>query len=168
MAIGASRMGGRGTLDVSAGGLAFEGTILGASPVVPMWASVAVLCLGVAFSSAVPHAEVYLAPATVLIVGSILWLRYRAEYGRTGVFRVPWSEVEHVVRLPSAPDVVAFVFSRPIAGGRTPEQVFFAATEGLDALVGAVREDAPGALTIDVESALLPQPEGSIEEPEPG
>ena len=35
------------------------------------------------------------------------------------------------VSLASAPDVLAFVFSRPIDGGRTPEQVFFTATEGL-------------------------------------
>lgn len=167
VALGASRMGGRGTVAVSAGGLAFEGTILGASPVVPMWASVAVLCIGVAFSSLVPHAERYLTPATGVIVSAIVWLRYRAEYGRTGVFRVPWSEVEHVVRLASAPDVMAFVFAHPIAGGRTPEQVFFSATEGIETLVRAVRDDAPPALTIDVESALLPQPVGSVDEPEP-
>jgi hypothetical protein len=157
--LGTARMAGRGSVEVTSGGLALDGTIVGGSPPLPVWASLVVAVVGTAIAASVPAFQNPVMAVTILAVGGILWLRFRAEGGRHGIFRVPWAEVEHVVRLASNPDVVAFVFAHPIDGARSPDQVFFAATAGVDALVDELRADAPPSLTIDVESALLPSPE---------
>jgi hypothetical protein len=149
----ASRVAGRGSVDVTGGGVTVDGRIVGGESPIPPWASLAVLGAGLLISALVPHAERFLPPATVVVVGVILWFRYRAEFGVVGAFHVPWAEVEHVVRLPSAPDVVGIVFARPLAGAGSPEQVFFAPAAGVEPFVATLRAAAPGHLTWDLESA---------------
>jgi hypothetical protein len=148
-----ARVAGRGAVDVTPGGLVVEGRILGAESAIPWWASLGVLAVGLLVARLVPNAERVLTPATVLVVGGILWFRYRAEFGMAGAFTVPWSDVEHVVRMPSAPGVVAVVLSRPLAGPGTPEQIFFGPTEGPETFLAALRAAAPAHLTWDTESA---------------
>lgn len=165
----AARVAGRGSVDVNGGGITVDGRIVGGESPIPPWASLAVLGAGLLISALVPHAERILPPATVLVVGVILWFRYRAEFGVAGAFHVPWAEVEHVVRLPSAPDVVGIVFARPLAGAGTPEQVFFAPTAGVEPFVASLRAAAPAHLTWDLESAaarLAAQQSGADEDAE--
>lgn len=154
VAIGAARVSGRGSIQVSEAGLAFEGTIHGGGPPVSPLISLLLLAAGLAIFALVPSAERALAPLTALAAALLLWLRYRADFGRSGTFSLSWSEIEHAVRLASAPDVLAIVLSRPISGRGSPEQVFFSPTLGVEELVAAMREHAPQALTIDTESAL--------------
>jgi hypothetical protein len=156
--MGAARVTGRGVVHVSSDGLTVEGTIFGAGPQISPWASLLVLICGLCISTFVPNAERVLTPATVLVVGGIVWLRYRAEYGQSGTFAVRWPEVEHVVRLASSPDVVAVVLARPLGGRGSPEQVFFAPAGGVEQMVEAIREFGPSTLTVDVESAMRPSP----------
>lgn len=164
----AARVGGRGVVEISGRGLVVQGRILGADSPIPSWASLVVLGLGLLVSLVVPNAERILTPATILVVGGILWFRYRSEFGQDGSFDVTWADVEHVVRLPSAPHVVAVVLARPLAGPGTPEQFFFAPTEGIDLFVAALRAAAPPHLTWDLESAERPLVTGSeAEEGEP-
>src|SRR5687767_7660828 len=86
VAMGAARVTGRGVVHVSADGLTVEGTIFGAGPQISPWASLLVLLCGLCISAFVPHAERVLTPATVLVVGGIIWLRYRSEFGQSGTF----------------------------------------------------------------------------------
>jgi hypothetical protein len=157
--MGAARVSGRGSIEVTGGVLAVEGRILGAESPIPSWASLVVLGVGVLISALVPHAERILTPATVVAVAAILWVRYRAEFGLSGVFRVPWADVEHVVRMPSAPDVVAIVLARPLAGAGTPEQFFFAPAGGVDPFVHALQRSAPAHLGWDLRSADVAHPQ---------
>jgi hypothetical protein len=162
--MGAARVTGRGVVHVSADGLTVEGTIFGAGPQISPWASLLVLLCGLCISVFVPHAERVLTPATVLVVGGIVWLRYRSEFGQSGTFAVRWPEVEHVVRLASSPDVLAVVLSRPLGGRGSPEQVFFAPAGGVESMVEAIREFAPSTLTMDVDSGLRPSPASQPDE----
>lgn len=158
VAIGFARVTGRGELHLSDAGLAIDAELQGTSSRIPAWSSLVVLGVGAAISALVPHAERILTPATVAIVAGFMWMRYRAEYGVASRFVVAWSGVEHVVRMQSAPDVVAFVLAGPIAGRGTPEQVYFAPADGVDALFAEVRAAAPAHLSLDPGDARPAEP----------
>ncbi|MEZ4235756.1 MAG: hypothetical protein R3F59_06250 [Myxococcota bacterium] len=148
--VGIARLAGPGTVRVGAGGLAFEGPVLGVESRVPVYGSVAVLAAAAVGSVLVPGGEQVLLPLAVLGVAGMMALRMRSEVGVGGRHVVPWARVEHVVRLPSAPDTVAFVLDGPVGGRGTPEQVYFAPTAGVEALVEALRARGPVGLSMDV------------------
>ncbi|MEQ1504499.1 MAG: hypothetical protein ABMB14_19835 [Myxococcota bacterium] len=150
VAIAVPRVAGRGAIGVSADGLVVDGTVFGSAWTVSPWAAFAVVVVGLAISSLVPHAERVLTPATTILALGLIWLRYRADFGRTATFRLGWTDVEHVVRLPADPSVVAFVLARPLSGWGSPEQLFFAPTGGVDGLVDALRSEAPASLSIEI------------------
>jgi hypothetical protein len=158
-AIAAPRVAGRGRVEVGPAGLSFDGRVVDAPSPIPPWSSVVVLIAALLVYRFVPGAERVLLPGTAVLVAGLLWLRYRAETGQDRVYAVPWADLEHVARLPASPDVLAFVLARPLGGNGGPEQVFFAATEGMDALVGALRECAPPTLSWDLHSADRGEPD---------
>lgn len=146
----APRVAGKGFLHVSESGLTVEGAIIDA-PSFPTWrVSVGLLLLAVIVSLFVDRPTHILGPLTALALLTWFWARFRAEQGHRGSYAVPWSEVEHVVRLPSDPEVLGFVLAGPLAREGTPEQVFFAPTAGVEALIDALRADGPAALPIDL------------------
>lgn len=152
-AVAAPRVSGRGTLDVSSQGLVVEGQILDVPPF-PLWkvtVPLAVAALIVFF--VVDRPTHILGPMTMVALLLYFWSRFRAEYGSHGRHAIPWHMVEHVVRMPADPDVIGLVLARPLAGDGTPEQVFFAPTQGVEHLVVVIRANGPTALTIDLESA---------------
>jgi hypothetical protein len=97
-----------------------------------------------------------LGPLTALALLLYFWGRFRSESGQHASYAVPWSDVEHVVRLPSDPEVLGFVLARPIGAEGTPEQVFFAPTAGVDTLIDALRADGPPSLPIDLPDPTEP------------
>lgn len=159
--MGTPRMSGRGAVDAGADGVAFDGRIVDVESAVPRWATAAVLGVALVINALAPKAAPVLLPLALAAVLGIVFLRYRAEAGRVGVFRVPWAQVEHVVRLPTDVDVIAIVLARPLVP-RGPEQVFFRATDGSDALVEALRAEAPRELTFHLD--VTPEP---AEDPSP-
>jgi hypothetical protein len=152
------RVVGKGTVETGPSGLKVEGKVLSAVPT-PSRTAWSLLLLAVVLVAAfVPDSERILVPAMVLAVGGAMFLHWRAEYGLAGGFEVPWSDVEHVVRLASARDVVAIVFTRPARGWGSPEAVYFEPSLGVEAVGAALRADAPAALTMDLESGLAEHP----------
>jgi hypothetical protein len=154
--VGIARVVGRGSVSVSAGGLVFEGRATRA-PVVPPGVLAAAGAALILVGALVPGSERVVVP--LLLGGTLLavWMGWRSEYGSPGRFEVPWSGIEHVVRLPADHDVVAIVLSGALAGAGSPEQVYFAPSNGVLAFVEALREAAP-ALSVDLDSALREPP----------
>ena len=154
--VAAPRVAGRGFLHVTEGGLTVEGAVVDA-PTFQTWrvslGLLAVAVLAVAFVDNPTH---ILGPVTVAALLLYFWSRFRSEYGHQGSFAVPWSDVEHVVRLPADPEVVGFVLARPLGAAGTPEQVFFAPTQGVEALIDALRADGPASLPIDLPDPAEP------------
>lgn len=152
VAMGVARVNGRGTLTATTMGLQVEGRVTRAPPVSPgLLGAVGFALLSI--GALVPGAEPVAVP---LLIGGTLagvWMAWRSEYGAAGRYDVPWAQVEHVVRLPADHDAVAILFSGPFAGPGSPEQVYFAPSNGVDALATALRDAAPD-LPIDLESAL--------------
>jgi hypothetical protein len=166
VALEAARLSGRGMLEVGPAGLAFDGALQGVESRIPSWAWLAVLAVAAAGSVVIPDGEQVLMPGAVLVVGVLMWLRFRSDVGVAGVHSVPWSQVEHVVRLPSSPDTLAFVLTGPVAGHGSPEQVYFAPTAGIEDLVDALRSAGPASLTIDTASAEEADPAPADDESE--
>lgn len=67
--------------------------------------------------------------------------------------------MDHVVRMQTPPDVVAFVLTGPIAGRGTPEQVYFAPKDGVEALFDALKAAAPPTVTVDTGTDRREVPE---------
>ena len=155
--MGVARAVGRGVVTVSPTGLSIEGRVTRAPPLPP--ALLGGVGVGLVLVGAIaPGAERVVLPLLLVATLGGVWMGWRAEYGASGRFEMPWSSVEHVVRLPADPDVVAILFAGPLAGTGSPEQVYFAPSNGIEALAAALREGAP-ALTIDLDSALREAPE---------
>jgi hypothetical protein len=153
VAMGVARVSGPGAVTVAAQGLRVEGRV-SVSPPVPR--SV-LLVLGAALLLAgalVPGADRVALPLLVLGTLGAVWMAWRAEYGARGNVEVPWSAIEHVVRLPADHEVVAIVLSGPLSGRGSPEQLYFAPSNGVDALVASLEDHAPPTLSIDLHSAL--------------
>jgi hypothetical protein len=163
VAIAAPRMSGRGTVEVSEAGVTFDGRLMSVEPPIPAWSSAVVLLVGLVLGRVFPGSEAVLLPASLVAVVGIVGWRYRAELGTTRAHTLAWTELEHVVRLQSQPDVLAFVLTKPIGGRNGPEQLFFEATEGWGALADAVTTFAPGGTTIRVALDLEdPDPPDAI------
>jgi len=149
-AVQTPRVSGRGFLGVSGRGLTVEGAIADA-PVFATWAiPLVLLAVAVAVVVFVDRPTQVLGPLSAAAMVWYFWSRFRSETGRHGSYAVPWSDVEHVVRLPSDPEVLGFVLARPLGPPGSPEQVFFAPTVGIDALIDALRADGPASLPIDL------------------
>ena len=152
------RVTGKGSIETTPSGLKVEGKVLSAVPK-PSRLVWSLLLLGVVLIAAfVPSSERVLVPAMTLAVGVAAYLHWRAEYGLAGGFEVPWTDVEHVVRLASARDVVAILFTRPVKGWGSPEAVYFEASLGAEAVGAAFRADAPETVTMDLDSGLEESP----------
>ncbi len=153
VSLGAARVAGPGSLIVEEGQLRVEGRVSAEPPLSRTALAVAggVLLL---VGAVVPGADRVVLPVLGLGTAVGVWWTWRSEVGVHGVHEVEWSRVEHVARLPGDPDVVAIVLSGPLAGRGTPEQLYFAAANGAEALVAALRESGPRGLSMDVESAL--------------
>lgn len=159
VSIGAARVSGPGSIEVSTSSLRVDGRVASAPPIsrtALLAAGAALLLVGVVF----PGADRVALP--LLLLGTLggVWLSWRSEYGVRGVHEVPWSRVEHVARLPADPEVLAIVLAGPVAGLGSPEQLYFAAANGADQLVAALREHAPAGLSMDLDSALREPPPG--------
>lgn len=157
---------GKGSIETTASGLKVEGRVLSAVPQ-PSRLTGSVLLLGVVLIAVfVPDSERLLVPAMVVVVGIGLFLHWRAEYGMSGGFEVPWSDVDHVVRLASARDVVAILFTGPVKGWGSPEAVYFQPSLGVEAVGVAFRSDGPAGVSMDLESALADGPDAPVDDEE--
>jgi len=159
-AMSAARVAGPGTLELNRTGLRVRGAIVDAAPPVANPAWIVLLLLGVALLVAafVPHSERFLTPfVTVVTLGWMGW-RFANSRGRTRTFDVPWSMVEHVVRMPADPDVLGIVLSGPVAGRGTPEQLFFAPSGGIDDLVVGFVKEGPDGLEVRVDTVPAKPP----------
>jgi len=154
---------GKGSIETTPAGLKVEGKVLTAVPQ-PSRLTWSILLLGVVLvASFVPHSERVLVPAMTLFVGVGMFLHWRAAYGMSGGFEVSWAEVDHVVRLGSARDVVAVLFTRPVNGWGSPEAVYFEPSLGVEAVGAAIRADGPATVSIDLDSALAPEPDAAVD-----
>lgn len=154
VAVSAPRLSGRGVLVVSSSGLTVEGDLVDVAPPIPWWRlGVPVVAVAVAFAFRSDNPGQILGPVVMAALLLYFWSRFRAEFGQSGAFEVPWSAIEHVVRLPADPEVLGFVLAGPIGRAGTPEQVFFAPVAGVESLAAAILEAAPSSLSVDLESA---------------
>ena len=148
-----ARVTGPGVIEVTEAGLRIDGRVSSVSRVprgVLVAAGVGLLVLG----AVVPGGERPASAALLALVAWGVWITFRSEYGWRGVHAVAWAQVEHVARLPADPDVVAIVLSAPIAGAGSPEQVYFAPSNGVEWLAEALRALGPPGLSMDLDSAL--------------
>jgi hypothetical protein len=153
-AMSAARVAGRGSIELTAKGLRVRGALVDSAPPIANPAWVVLLLLGVALLVAafVPHSEWFLTPfVTVVTLGWMGW-RFANSRGRSRTLDVPWTVIEHVVRMPADPEVLGIVLSRPIAGRGTPEQIFFAPAGGVDELVVAFVNEGPDGLEVRVDT----------------
>ena len=153
VSISAARVVGPGHLGVGPEGLEIDGRMMTA-PLVPRAALSILALVGVLASALVPSFNEVAMVATLGIAALGGWLYWRSEFGVRTTRRVPWTAVEHVVRLQSDPDVVAVVLEEPVGGLGTPESVYFAATLGAPALADALAEHAPGSVSLDLDSGV--------------
>lgn len=159
VAMSGARVTGTGHLAVDAEGLTIEGRML-AAPIVPRFLLSVVFLVGAVGSALVPGMQQVGMLATLAVVGVAGWLYWRAEFGSRTQARIPWAGVEHVTRLASDDEVVAIVLSQGLSGPGSPEQVYFAATLGVEELARALGSHAPPAVTV----ALTPLAEGAWSE----
>lgn len=152
------RVTGKGSIETTPTGLVVEGKVLSAVPQPSRLTWSLILLVVVVVAYVVPSSERVLVPAMAVFVAIAAFLHWRAEYGLAGGFVVPWQDVEHVVRLGSARDVVAILFRRPVRGWGSPEAVYFEASLGPEAVGAAFRADAPPSVTMDLDSGLAESP----------
>lgn len=144
VAIAFPRLSGPGSLAVGADGIALQGTALDLPAPVPMGLALAgLLALGAAAATVFEPGRVV---GLVILVAFVAWSihTWRREYGVAGTHRIPWAGVEHAAHLGSDREVVVVSLRDPLHGAGTPDALFFAPTEGIEALLEAIRAHAPG------------------------
>lgn len=156
VAIEMARFEGPGSLALDATGIDLHGRLVDVPELLPprILAPLVVL-VATASASTLGYADLWiggsLAVATLILARGVVTRPTR--------HRVPWSDVEHVVRMPAQPEVVCFVLQRPVGRSRGPETLFFApGTEDVTRFLASVRSLGPAGLPIDASSALLPSP----------
>lgn len=149
VAMSAARVTGAGHLGVDSEGLQVDARML-AAPVVPRFLLSVIFLVGAVASGLIPGFQQIGMVITIGVVAVAGWFYWRAEFGTRVSARVPWSAIEHVTRLASDEEIVAIVLADGLSGPGSPEQVYFAATLGIDEVVAALAEHAPEALSMEL------------------
>jgi hypothetical protein len=158
-AMSAARVAGPGSIEVKADGLRVRGPLVDVAPSAnPAWLVLFLLAIAVLVAAFVPRSERILTPFVTVVVLGWAWFRFRNSRGRSRTMDIPWSNVEHVVRMPADPDVLGIVLSGPVAGRGTPEQLFFAPAGGVDDLVVALVKEGPDRLEVRVDTVPAERP----------